>query len=317
VVRLKPIEEQVVALMGASSGIGRETALRFAERGAKVVVSARSEQGLNSLLPYRVIATDGNLLDRPRLVREVFLSPGERVDLLLDLTGFEVGEEIALKNLAFDPMHREHEMGQNMGHGGDASHGGMSHSEETHDGASRLGDGEEFYILRMVVKDRVAHGGPVPEILSTTVPPADTRGAAMHPVTLSAATEASRTRWLINGLSYEPNKYPIVVQQGATEVWEIRNEERSMPHPMHLHGFRFRVLERRNSPGQVAETAVDERGRTATDLGWKDTVLVWPGETVRIVIEFSHDFEGEQLYLFHCHILEHEDTGMMINYKVG
>ena len=48
--RLKPLEEQVVVLMGASSGIGRETALRFAERGAKVVVSARNEKGLNSLV---------------------------------------------------------------------------------------------------------------------------------------------------------------------------------------------------------------------------------------------------------------------------
>src|SRR3712207_7132209 len=48
--RLKPVEEQVVVLMGASSGIGRETALRFAERGAKVVVSARGEEGLNSLV---------------------------------------------------------------------------------------------------------------------------------------------------------------------------------------------------------------------------------------------------------------------------
>jgi NAD(P)-dependent dehydrogenase (short-subunit alcohol dehydrogenase family) len=49
-VQLKPVEEQVVALMGASSGIGRETALRFAERGARVVVSARSEEGPNSLV---------------------------------------------------------------------------------------------------------------------------------------------------------------------------------------------------------------------------------------------------------------------------
>jgi NAD(P)-dependent dehydrogenase (short-subunit alcohol dehydrogenase family) len=48
--QLKPVEEQVVVLMGASSGIGRETALRFAERGARVVVSARSEEGLNSLV---------------------------------------------------------------------------------------------------------------------------------------------------------------------------------------------------------------------------------------------------------------------------
>ena len=271
--------------------------------------------GDGELLPYRVIATDGSLLDRPRQVREVFLSPGERADLLLDLTGFEVGEELALKNLAFDPMHREHEMGESMGHGGHASHGGMAHAEEMDAGTPRLSDGQEFYVLKMVVKNRVAQDGSVPDVLST-VPSADVCGAAVRTVTLSAATEAGQTRWLINGLSYEPDEYPIVVQRGATEVWEIRNDERSMPHPMHLHGFRCRVLERRNSPRQVAGTAVDEQGRTATDLGWKDTVLVWPGETVRIAIQFSHDLDGEQIYLFHCHILEHEDAGMMINYKV-
>ena len=46
-------------------------------------------------------------------------------------------------------------------------------------------------------------------------------------------------------------------------------------------------------------------------------MLVWPGETVRIAIDFSHHFEGEQLYLFHRHILEHEDSGMMVNVKVS
>jgi blue copper oxidase len=104
-----------------------------------------------------------------------------------------------------------------------------------------------------------------------------------------------------------------VVRKGTTEVWEFRNEERSMPHPMHIHGVRFRVLERTNSPEQVAELAVDEAGRTAAELGWKDTVLVWPGETVQVAMNFSHGFEGDQLYLLHCHILEHEDAGMMIN----
>jgi blue copper oxidase len=282
---------------------------------ARLYRLAFEKVGDGEQLHYRVIAADGNLLARPHLVSEVFLSPGERVDLLLDLRGFENGDELALKNLAFDPMHREHEMGESMGHGGHAPHDGMAHTEEMHAGTPRLSDGQEFYILRMVVKDRLTQDGSVPEALSV-VPPADTRGAAVRTVTLSAATEAGQTRWLINGLTYKPDEFPIVVQRGTTEIWEICNDERSMPHPMHLHGFRFRVLERRNSPGQVSEMAVDEKSRTATDLGWKDTVLVWPGETVRIAIEFSHDFEGEQLYLFHCHILEHEDAGMMINYKV-
>ncbi len=273
------------------------------------------------LLPYRVMATDGNLLDRPHEVREVFLSPGERADLLLDLTGFEVGEELVLKSLAFDPMHREHSMGGEMDHRAHASHDAMAYSEDMGTGTPRLGDGQKFYILRMVVKDRVAHVGSLPEALS---PPAETRGAAagtavgaaVRTVTLSVVTEADQTRWLINGLTYEPDGHPIVVQRGASEVWEIRNEERSMPHPMHLHGFQFRVLERIGSPEQIGSLVLDENGRTATDLGFKDTVLVWPGETVRIAVGFSHDFEGEQLYLFHCHILEHEDAGMMVNYKV-
>ena len=45
-------------------------------------------------------------------------------------------------------------------------------------------------------------------------------------------------------------------------------------------------------------------------------MLVWPGETVRIAIDFAHDFPGSQTYVFHCHNLEHEDAGMMINFRV-
>ena len=90
-----------------------------------------------------------------------------------------------------------------------------------------------------------------------------------------------------------------------------------MPHPMHLHRFQFQVLERRASPDQVARLSSDARGRTPQDLGWSDTVLVWPGETVRIAVDFSHDFVGDQMYMFHCHNLEHEDQGMMMNVKVA
>ncbi len=46
-------------------------------------------------------------------------------------------------------------------------------------------------------------------------------------------------------------------------------------------------------------------------------MLVWPGETVRIVTDFSHPFRGDQVYMVHCHNLEHEDGGMMLNLKVA
>ena len=85
------------------------------------------------------------------------------MDLVLDLRGFEVGEELALKNLPFDPMHREHEMDPGMDHGGHASHTIMDHVEVMHEGVRQLGDGEEFYVLRMAVVNRVAHGRSVPE----------------------------------------------------------------------------------------------------------------------------------------------------------
>ena len=101
------------------------------------------------------------------------------------------------------------------------------------------------------------------------------------------------------------------------ETWLIRNYHSSMPHAMHLHGFHFRVLERETSPDQLAPLVVADRGRLATDLGWKDTVLLWPGESVKIAIDFRNAFAGEQIYLFHCHNLEHEDEGMMLRVKVG
>jgi blue copper oxidase len=86
---------------------------------------------------------------------------------------------------------------------------------------------------------------------------------------------------------------------------------------MHLHGFQFHVLERETSPDQLAPLAIGSRGRVATDLGLKDTVLVWPGESVRIAIDFRTPFPDPQVYLVHCHNLEHEDGGMMLRVQVG
>jgi blue copper oxidase len=110
---------------------------------------------------------------------------------------------------------------------------------------------------------------------------------------------------------------PIEVKRDTVEIWLIRNYFNSMPHAMHLHGFHFQVLERQTSPDQIAALKVDGVGRLATDLGWKDTVMVWPGESVKIAIDFTMPFAGEQTYMFHCHNLEHEDGGMMLGVKVA
>jgi suppressor of ftsI/bilirubin oxidase len=85
---------------------------------------------------------------------------------------------------------------------------------------------------------------------------------------------------------------------------------------MHLHGFQFRVIARSGSPAQVQALA-SIGGLTSQDLGQLDTVLTWPGETVRLALDFAHDFPGDQRYMFHCHNLEHEDQGMMLDVKVA
>ncbi len=64
------------------------------------------------------------------------------------------------------------------------------------------------------------------------------------------------------------------------------------------------------------EALATRNGLLPQDFGLLDTVLVWPGESVRIALDFSHPFSGDPTYMFHCHNLEHEDSGMMIAYKV-
>jgi suppressor of ftsI/bilirubin oxidase len=173
-------------------------------------------------------------------------------------------------------------------------------------------DGAALDLLRIHVRQRIPYAREVPQTLSRVAPP-PAATAKSRLITL----DQSKGAWRINGLTYDMMATPIVVKRGATEVWEIRNADRSMPHPMHIHGFQSRVLSREGSPEQQRRLAVAEAGLAATDLGWKDTVLAWPGETVRIVTDFSHPFLGDQVYMVHCHNLEHEDGGMMLNLKVA
>ena len=256
-------------------------------------------------LNFTVIGTDGGLIERPETVTEAFLAPGERLDILFDAGQAQPGDDIFLKSLAFDPM-------ENEGSGGMGGMGGMGMGQMMDNmGSSRLPLGMAFSVLKLsvVAGERVI--AQPPETLSQ-IKPIGIEGAPERKIELSMA----HMRFLINGLTFRMDEIAFDVKQGAVEIWRISNPAAGMLHPMHLHGFSFQVLERLGSPPQVSAAARFGKGRTVSDLGWKDTVLVWPGETVRIAIDFSHDFPGSQTYLFHCHNLEHEDAGMMINYRV-
>ena len=166
-----------------------------------------------------------------------------------------------------------------------------------------------------MLKLSVAAGERVVAKLPATlsqVKPIRTEGAAERKIELSM----QMMRFLINGRSFRMDEIAFDVKRGAVEIWSISNPALGMPHPMHLHGFSFQVLERLNSPPALGATARFGKGRVVSDLGWKDTALVWPGETLRIAIDFAHDFPGNQTYVFHCLNLEHSDAGMMINFRV-
>jgi blue copper oxidase len=253
-------------------------------------------------LKFAVIGTDGGLLDQPQTVDEAYLAPGERLDVLFDVGQAQPGDDVFLKSLAFDPMENEGSsghMGAMMG-----GMGGMS--------SSRLPLGAEFNVLKLQVTQGERLSTPLSAKLSEirTIPSA---GVPERKIELSMENMG----FLINGRSFRMDEIAFEVKRGAIEVWSISNPALGMPHPMHIHGFSFQVVERVNSPRQVSAGARFGSGRTVSDLGWKDTVLVWPGETVKIAVDFSHDFTGSQTYLLHCHNLEHEDAGMMVNFRVN
>jgi suppressor of ftsI/bilirubin oxidase len=275
--------------------------------------------------PFTLIGVDGGRLDRTAECRELFLSPAERIDVLLDCARLDPGASLFLWSLPFDPM---------------VDFDGASAPSAPPAGVASAGappagvpvaaaiDGAGMPLLRLVAS---GSGGTVAQPAPASVAPASVAPASVAPASGAFASSAStpfaeapvrsfrlgfaKARWRINDRVYESGAFPIEVKRGSREVWLVRNYHTSMPHAMHLHAFHFHVLERQTSPDAIAAIAGPD-GLLPTDRGPKDTVLIWPGETVKVGIDFSHPFPGEQVYLFHCHNLEHEDHGMMVNVRV-
>jgi bilirubin oxidase len=118
------------------------------------------------------------------------------------------------------------------------------------------------------------------------IPPLDTAQA-------SARRVVSFSQGMINNQHFDFKRVDFTTKLGATEIWKVENLV-GMDHPFHLHGFQFQVIERNGKPEPYRS--------------WKDAVNVRKQETVRLVVRFD-DFPGK--WMFHCHILDHEDAGMM------
>jgi FtsP/CotA-like multicopper oxidase with cupredoxin domain len=116
---------------------------------------------------------------------------------------------------------------------------------------------------------------------------------ALDPADATATRTMVMSQGFINGLRMDMQRVDVSAPLGATEIWQIENVV-GMDHPFHLHGFQFQVLDRDGVPEPFPS--------------WKDTVNVPKHQTVRFIVRYDN-FPG--MWMFHCHILDHEDHGMM------
>ncbi len=157
--------------------------------------------------------------------------------------------------------------------------------------------GTEMDLLRFYV-DRAASGAATPPTTLVPFTPYDRARAQRTRVFTLAMSGMVHT---INGQLFNLQRVDFAVPFGDLELWEYRNTG-TEPHPMHLHAAHCQVVERSGQAQLPPE-----------DAGWKDTVLVEAGETVRVLVRFD---AHPGVFVHHCHNLEHEDSGMMQNFEV-
>jgi bilirubin oxidase len=224
---------------------------------------------------FRQIATDGGFLEAPVELARLVLLPGERAEIVVDMSG---GGAVTLMSYA---VVEDDDIFVNFG--------------KWYLGA--IGDENEvFKILELRGRPSDAAPSPLPERLNA--------------IARWTEADAARTRRFvldddhtINDRKMDPRRVDEIVRTGDVEVWEIHSRS-IRAHPFHVHGLQFLLLDR------------DGVAPPAHERGWKDTVAVARGETVRLAMRFPSHSDPTLPYMYHCHLLEHEDSGMMGQFVV-
>ncbi len=203
-----------------------------------------------------IIATDNGFVEEPIAIDKLTLGSGERVELLVNLTEYETGDQIQIKSSNVDVMKI------NIDSEVDANY------------AFKLPD-------KLTEKTTVS-----------------TKGLATRDFSL-AMRHMTPT---INNQTYDYNRIDEYMELGTQEIWTVRNDDNMMatPHPFHIHGVTFDIIKRNNIEIQPWER------------GAKDTVLIYPGEEVELLVTYGN--KGK--FVYHCHFLDHEEAGMMGTFTV-
>ncbi|MGM0932845.1 MAG: multicopper oxidase family protein [Bacteroidota bacterium] len=281
--------------------------------------------------PLTVIGVDGSILEQSKEMPYLMLAPAERIDIWLDLKNKKQGDEIELKSLAFE-----------SGMMGGMMNGGMMNADNT-----RLPLGSEYSLFKIKMKESGSNDFLLLEklVAYNSLDP-NTAINKNNPREFNFFMQ--RMQWTINGRTWEARGVAEeeTVKLNTTEIWQFSNKGGNMmggngmmgdggmmdggggmmgqgsddggmgnmmqiPHPVHIHQVQFNVLERDTS--EMDPSVWESIKAGFIDEGWQDTVLLMPGMKIKVIMHFS-DFKG--LFLYHCHNLEHEDMGMMRNFKI-
>jgi FtsP/CotA-like multicopper oxidase with cupredoxin domain len=276
--------------------------------------------------PLTVIGTDGALLEKPTTYPYIILAPAERVECWVDFSGRDPGTDLVLHSLEFHGAMPRMGGGMRGGMGG----GGMGMMMDG------LVQGEEFPVVKFHIAEKVSESPKLPNML-TKFRRLSEQDISNPSKVIPIALSMRRMSPQLNGLSFEMQDVVDIERIPVNSIQKIRifHDDpgmrsgrgggmggmrggrggmgmMSMPHPIHLHGEQFQILSREMRDQNNSSYATVKDG--FVNNGWKDTVLVMPGEEVTILKPFN-EYTG--LYLYHCHNLEHEDMGMMRNFLVS
>jgi spore coat protein A len=242
---------------------------------------------LSNGAPMQVIGLEGGLLPAPVAVDSVTLTPGERVDMIVDFAPYPAGTEILLLNSAPAPYPN----------GMPGEHPAIPE------------------IMKFIVEGVPGHTAPVPASLRLLEQLQEADAILSRDLVLQktpGSGECGETQWRINGLGFDDvREFPVL---GTTEVWRFVNRS-GTAHPMHMHLVMFQIIDRQ--PFTLVGDSIVPSGPPVPpsphESGWKDTAPALPNEILRVIARFD-DYAGR--YPYHCHLLEHEDNEMMRQFQV-
>jgi blue copper oxidase len=247
--------------------------------------------GFTGNMPFKIIGSDGGLLNAPVNATRIRVSPGERYEILLDLSSMN-GQNIYLMSYGSElPMGVQGGPTMPMPPGNPPMDSPLN--------------GVDFNVLQLIVGNQTINPvTAIPASLVTVSPIPSSQSNITRTVDMTAIDMmAMDGPFYFNNQLFDMERIDFYIPIDNTEVWELTNNT-MVAHPFHIHDVQFYVLDR---DGNLPP--VHERGR-------KDVVLVKPNETVRFITKFETFSDTITPYPFHCHILMHEDDGMMGQFLV-